>query len=381
MKNYSALLFAISILLLSCQQQKEQSERVVEETELISLNQEQMQTIQLKTATVEQRNMKNVVKAIGYFHVPPKYLANVSPVIGGYITRTRLLVGDYVKKGQVLATLENPEYIELQRDFMQAANQLQSLKSDYERQKKLFADSISAEKDLISAETEYKNMLARYQANRHKLLMLNLSPQKIEEGHFYQTVNLVSPISGYVTLNNTSLGQYVTPAEKLFEIMDKSHLHLELAVHENDAIKIKKGQRVNFTVPGIGDEMYQAEVFLVGQSLQGTERTVTVHAHLLEGKTLEFISQMYVNAEIIVKDQRVASLPEEAVIRSGKKAYIFVKTSENNESTSFEQVEIKTGSSSDGYIGIEPATELPTNAEVVTHGAYYLLSAAGMQGS
>lgn len=382
MKKLTAFLLGFSgVLMFACQQPTETIENTEPEEGLVSLNQEQMQTIQLKTATMEQRNMENVVKAIGYFHVPPKYLASVSPVMGGYITRTNLLVGDYVKKGQLLATLENPDYIDLQRDFMQSANQLKSLKSAYERQQKLFADSISAEKDLLSAESEYKNMLAHYQANRHKLLMLNLSPEKVEEGNLNHSVNLLAPISGYINYNNTSLGQYVSPAEKLFEIIDKSHLHLELAVHEKDAIKIKNGQRVKFIVPSIGNEVYQAEVFLVGQSLQGTERTVPVHAHLLNDQKLNFISQMYVNAEIIIKDQRTSSLPEEAVIRSGNKAYIFVKASEDQQGTIFRQVEVNTGSSSNGFIGILPAVELPENAEVVIHGAYYLQSAVSVQGS
>lgn len=381
MKNYIVLCLGICLLAIGCNQSKEPVAEAAEENDLILLNQEQMKTIQLQTSPVEQRNMDNVVKAVGYFHVPPKYLASVSPVLGGYITHTNLLVGDYVKKGQVLATLENPDYIDLQREFMQAANQLKSLRSAYERQKQLFADSISAEKELLAAESEYKNMLAQYQANRHKLLMLNLSPHKIEEGNLYHAVNLLSPISGHISQNNTSLGQYVTPVEKLFEIIDKSHLHLELSVHEKDAIKIKKGQKVEFSVPGMGNKKYDAEIFLVGQSLQGTERTITVHAHLLNEEKLEFISQMYVNAEIIVKDESMASLPEEAVVRAGKKAYIFVKASEDNKGTQFRQVEVNTGVLSNGFIGIYPAVDLADDAEVVIHGAYYLQSAAGMQGS
>lgn len=354
---------------------KEKAEEAPHQQGEIMLNQEQIETINLKTEMVQQRKMENVVKTIGYFHVPPKYQASVSAIMGGYITRSDLLVGDFVKKGQLLCTIKNPDFIDLQQQFMQAANQIKSLRSSYERQKNLYEDSISSEKELLQAEADYKNMLASYQAGKQKLLMLNLSPARVEEGNFYSGIPVLAPVAGYIAENNTSIGQYVSPAEKLLRIIDKSHLHLELAVHERDAMKIKKGQKVKFSVPSLGQELHEAKIFLVGKSLKSEDRTIVVHAHLINEKAgLEFVTGMYLDAEIIVNDQHIASIPEEAVMKSGEKSFIFVKEKEENDTTFFTRVEVNTTSSNNGYIGIAPLIKLPENAEIVIHGAYYLLS-------
>ena len=342
----------------------------------VVLNQEQIKTINLTTDLIKPRQLKNVVKAIGYFHVPPKYHASVSAMMGGYITRTNHLIGEYVKKGEVLCMIKNPELIDLQQQFMQAANQLKSLKASYERQQKLFTDSISSEKDLLETEASYKDMLATYQAGKQKLLLLHLSPRRVEKGNFYSAIPVLSPIEGYISANNTSIGEFVSPQDKLLEIIDKSHLHLELSVHEQDAMKIASGHQVDFVIPSLGNKKGEATIFQVGKSLREGDRTITVHAHLAnKNETIEFVSGMFLEAEIIINNQKIASLPEEAVIKSGEKFYIFVKEQELNNAITFARVAVNISGSSNGFVGVLPEIDLAKNTQVVTQGAYYLLSA------
>jgi membrane fusion protein, heavy metal efflux system len=377
MKKLMYYTLVIIFFAIACKNESEvKTTEVPKNTGKVVLNHHQIKTIQLTTDSMKPRSIKKVVNAIGYFHVPPKYHASVSAMMGGYITSTDLLVGAFVKKGEVLCTIKNPDFIDMQQQFMQAANELKFLKASYERQQKLFTDSISSEKNLLQAEANYKNMLATYQAGKQKLLLLNLSPLRVEEGNFYSVIPVLAPIAGYISANNTSIGEFVSPQDKLLEIIDKSHLHLELSVHEHDAMKIKPGQQVNFVIPSLGQEERNATIFQVGKSLRAEDRTITVHAHLTdENETIKFISGMYLEAEIVIDNQRTASLPEEAVIKSGKKSYIFVKEKEENSGTTFTRVAVNISGSSKGFVGILPEIDLPENAQVVVQGTYYLLSA------
>ena len=341
----------------------------------VFLSENQIKTIKLKTGKIDKRNIQNEVKATGYVHVPPHYTAAISTYMDGYVKSSRCLVGDYVKRGQTLAVLENPNYIDIQQTYMEAHSQINFLKNEYERQQALANENINAKKDLMKAEADYKKALALYNSTREKLKMLKINLDDVENGNFTSAIRLTSPISGYISLVNCMIGKYVSPAEQLFEVINKDHLHLELKVYEEDAMKVKKGHQVKFTVPSLHSDTFPAKVYLVGQSLKGNERVVTVHAHINEQYEGRFLSNMYVNASIIVDSQEQDALPEQAVIREGQKSFVFIKDLEKNGKTKFNRIEVITGASKDGYISVNPLDELEANVDVVTDGAFYLLTA------
>ena len=341
----------------------------------IILSDRQMKTINLKTGKINKRNIKNEIKATGYIHIPPHYTAAISTYVDGYVKSSRFLVGDYVKRGQTLAVLENPDYIDIQKTYMEAQSQINYLQNEYERQEALSRENINAKKDLIKAEAEYKKALALYNSTREKLKLLKINLNDVEKGNFTSLIHLTSPISGYISAVNCMIGKYVSPSHQLFEVINKEHLHLELKVYEKDALKIKKGQKVKFSVPSINSETFPAEVYLVGQSLEGSERVITVHAHIDDQFEDQFISNMYVNASIVIDDDYQNSLPEQAIVRDGQNSYVFIKDEENNGKTRFNRIQVNTGSSKDGYIAVSSLDEMKDNVEVVTEGAFYLLTA------
>ncbi|MGK7397097.1 MAG: efflux RND transporter periplasmic adaptor subunit [Candidatus Cyclobacteriaceae bacterium M3_2C_046] len=376
--------FFVAIMALTCFTACDQGQSASEPEEAsldssrnyhITLTQQQIDAVDLKLGNIKKMSLENTIKANGYTHIPPQYIASVSVYMGGYIQQANLLVGDYVKKGQVLAILENPEYLDLQQKYLEAKSQLKFLENELQRQQTLNQENINARKDLYKAEADYQQALALYNSTREKLKMMHIDLEKVDQGNFTSRVFIVAPISGYINANNAEIGRYIDARESIYEIINKDHMHLELNVFEQDILKLKKGQKVHFNFPNQGDQLWQGEVFLVAQSLNDETRTIQVHVHIENEDKIALMEGMYVNANIVVGDGESKALPENAIVRSGQKSYIFIKDNSKVNQTAFSRVEVSTGISNNGWVAIEPVDKVNDQAEVVVNGAFYLLTA------
>src|SRR5690606_28427438 len=146
-----------------------------------------------------EKSFPQTVHTSGIIDVPPQSLAVISAFSGGYIKNTPLLVGDAVKKGQRLVTLENPEFITLQQAYLETYEQLTYLKSEYERQKTMFEENITSQKSFLKAESEYNTSLGRNNSLAKSLQMLNIDPASVIDGNIVSQVDIYSPIDGDVT--------------------------------------------------------------------------------------------------------------------------------------------------------------------------------------
>jgi multidrug efflux pump subunit AcrA (membrane-fusion protein) len=119
-----------------------------------------------------------------------------------------------------------------------------------------------------------------HQSLRAKLLLLNINPRNVEKGILTSTITIFSPITGDIVIMNANVGMYVAPSDVILEIVDTDHLHLELAVFEKDILNVKIGQKIHFKVPEASKDVFNAEVHLVGKSIEGNDRTINIHGHL-----------------------------------------------------------------------------------------------------
>lgn len=238
-----------------------------EESELIHLSKAQFNNSKMEIGNLEEKEFAQTVHTNGEIDVPPHSKAVISAFSGGYIKNTPLLVGDEVKKGEPLVTIENPEFIGMQQNYMETSEQLSFLKSEYERQKTMFEENITSQKSFLKAESEYKTAVARTNGLKKNLQMLNINPSSVLEGNIVSQVSIYSPINGYVTQVLVNTGTYVSPADKIMEIVNTDHIHLELKIFEKDLLRIKKGQEILFKVPEASQEVFIGDVHLVGTTI------------------------------------------------------------------------------------------------------------------
>ena len=344
---------------------------VIDSSQIV-ISKEQFEQSGMQLGKLEDYSFSTIVKTTGMIDVPPQNKAIVSAFSGGYIKSTPLLIGDKIKKGQALLTIENPDFITFQQDYLETAEQLTYLKSEYERQKTLVAEKITSQKSFLKAESEYKKALSLNNATRKKLTMLNISPSAAEKGTITSVATIYAPISGSITNVNVSKGMYVSPADEIMEIIDADHIHLELNIFEKDVMKVKKGQQILFKIPEASSETFQAEVHLVGASIDETNRTVKVHGHLENNGMRHFAVGMFVEASILTESTSAKALPEESVVSINDKNYVLILVS--NDNTSFKLKEVILGKTYEGFIEILNNEEFDKDTEFLTKGAFYLIS-------
>lgn len=372
MKNIYILL--VSILFLACGNQEKTPETVIETTEnsnQIEINKQQFENEKMQLGELSEYAFNTKIKVNGIIDVPPENKSKVSTFIGGYITKIPLLVGDKVKKGQIIATLKNTEFVEIQQQYLEIAAQLTYLKSEYNRQKTLFDEKITSQKNYLKAKSTYKSSLASYNGLRKKLEMLNINPTDVEKGKITSTINLYAPINGYVTKVNVSNGSFVSSASELFEIVNTDHIHLELNAFEKDILNIKKDQKITFKVPESSNTTYVAEVHLVGTSIN-TDRTIKIHGHIINEEQTNFLIGMFVEAEIVLDSKKEIAIAKTAIQKNGDKYFVLVLNNQKNDLYSFEKVEIKTGLENENYMQVTNFGALK-GKKILTNGVYMLL--------
>lgn len=369
-------ILSIFMLFLACGKDKNEqpSEETHQDTDELVITKQQFEGEQMAFGTLEEHDFNTTVKANGTIDVPTHNQSNVSTFVGGYITKNPLLIGDEVKKGQFLVTLENTEFVEIQQQYMEVAQQLNYLKSEFTRQKTLYDEKITSQKSFLKAESDYKSSLAHYHGLKKKLQMMNINPASVENGTISSSINIYSPIDGFVTKVNVSNGAYVSPSATILEIIDTDHIHLELSVFEKDVLKIKKGQAIEFRIPEASDSIYTAKVHLVGTTIDPVSRRVVVHGHIDDEET-KFVVGMFAEAAIIVGTFKTTGLPKSAVIKVENDYFALVLESASAEAYRFKKVKLDLGVQTEDFVEVLNASAFDHKKIVVT-GTYMLLNEA-----
>jgi len=383
MSKYITIQTAVlSILLLataSCKSGKKVdpgTEEVLPE-DIVELREDQAKLANVQFGHVESRALSNTLKVNGLVTVPPQNLATVCMPMGGFVKSTTLMPGNAVHKGQKLAVLENQEYIDIQQNYLEVKNKLEYAAAEYKRHSELYKDDVYSQKNVEQVTSEYKSLKAQFKALEQKLIMIGISPSRLNENNISRYVGVYSPISGYVKAVNVNIGKNVAPSDILFEIESRDKLLLELTLFEKDADKISVGQSIKFYINNETEE-HEAVITQTGKSIDA-DKTYKVYANV---KTCckNILPGMYVNAVIQTSGHLVNALPSESIVSFEDKDYIFVYAKDKKEGgkpfTEYRMVEVKKGLTSEGYteVTLPDGFEIKTS-KVVVKGAYNLLAA------
>ena len=325
--NYKIPLFAIgmSLSLASCNMNNKQAVETVEieviPDTIVELREDQIKLAGIEFGTIEMRSIGTELKVNGVISVAPQNLATVSMPFGGFVKNTTLLPGDAVSKGQILAVIENQEFIDIQKDYLEAKNKLIYAKAEFDRHTDLFKEDVYSEKNVQQVTVEYKNLVALVTSLEQKLFMIGIDPVQLREETIRSTVNLISPIKGYLKSVNVNIGKSVSPSDVLFEIVNSDKLLLELTLFEKDAEKAIQGQKIKFFVNNGNDEN-EAVIIQTGKSVDD-DKTFKVFA-AVTSPCKNVLPGMYVNAFIESSDNVVPTLPSEAIVTFDDKDFIFI---------------------------------------------------------
>lgn len=373
-KQMKNILFLIALLFLmsSCQSNSNTAQTTKGTNEhnenKLNLTAEQIKNAGVKIGQIEMKAIASTIKANGRIDVPPQNMVSVSMPLGGYLKTTKLLPGMHVTKGEIIASMEDQQYIQLQQEYLTTKSKLQYYATEFERQKELNMSKAASDKILQQVEMEYTNQKITLKSLAEKLKLINIIPEKLTENNISKTINVYSPINGYVSKVNANIGKYLNPTDILFELVNPEDIHLNLMIFEKDLDQLFVGQKLMAFTNNNPKLMHPCSIILISKDIN-TERYAEVHCHF-EDYDKNLFPGMYMNAEITLNDTQRPCLPTDAIVSFDGSHFVFVAQPNNQ----FEMKKVILGSQQNGFVHIENDSTL-ANQKIVTVGAYNLLMA------
>jgi cobalt-zinc-cadmium efflux system membrane fusion protein len=366
--NKLIIIISIAIVLYACgsKEIKLQESNAIENLTEVKLNDNQLQNILVATGKIETKNIASILKVNGTIDVPPQNMVSISVPLGGFLKYTKLLPGMHLAKGEVIATMEDQQYIQLQQDYLSSASNLKFAELEYHRQKDLNDSKAASNKSLEQAEAAYQNLKINVKSLSEKLKLIGINPDQLTDKNISRSIEIHSPIDGYVSHVNVNVGKYVNPSDVLFELVNPADIHLGLTIYEKDLDKIFIGQKLMAFTNHQPDLKYPCEIILIGKDLS-KERSVEVHCHFEKyDKTL--IPGMFMNADLEINANNSKVLPDEAIVRFENINYVFIQKTKYD----FKMVEVSIGNTEKGFTEIKIDNKY-NDANIVIKGAYNLL--------
>lgn len=360
----------ITVALTACSDASREQQQAEEGTtsNTITLTAEQLGNIELTTGRLARRSLGVRLPVQGVVDVPPQNLVSVSAPLGGYLRSTTLLPGMEVQKGDALAILEDPRFIQLQQDFLIARGRVELLEREFERQRVLNASKTTSDKAFQEAENQLAAERVNQRSLGEQLRLIGIDPDRLGTEDLSRSVALRSPIHGWVSSVNVNIGRYVQPTDVLFELVDPKDIHLALTVFEKDLPKVMVGQEVHARPTAHPMDEYEAEVILVGRSLDA-DRSTVVHCHFTKAPK-DLVPGMAMSAELESRTDSVWCIPEEAVVRGPGGEAVFAV----NPDKSYSMIRVATGAREYGYVELIDPDATLHQRPVVIKGAYHLLA-------
>ena len=361
----------VSVALLGCGNKKSGSEAgdSTGDSALVAISNRQFEAMQMEFGELQEAKFHESVKVNGHVISSVRGQAQVTSRIPGTIRIISRELGDFVSAGSVLCTVESNDFIVLQQDFATVSNRFNEAKKAYERLQTLYRDSIAARKDFIAAESAYNSLLAQYNGMKHRLSLLNVDPAQIEKGDFYRILEVRSPIDGYITQVNSMIGEYVTPEKMLMTIVNANQFYLQLDVYEKDIAQLAVGQNIRFYNSSNPSEKFSAKLTRTGKSIDPEKKTIVCTAQI-ESINSGFVNNMYVEAEVSVKEYTAKGIPGDALEALADGTYrIYLLEKKSGDNIYLKSVSVTTGLTSNNMVEIK--TPLPTQ-QVLVKGVYNL---------
>jgi cobalt-zinc-cadmium efflux system membrane fusion protein len=354
---------------------------------IASLTEEQIKTVGIALGSIEMKELTATIKANGNLKVPNNNKANATSLYGGVIKSLNVQIGSFVKKGQVIATIANPQFIQLQEDYLTTGSKIIFAQQELERQKELNEGNAGAKKNLQIAESELRTLQTRRASLQEQIQLMGIIPNNVSNSNLKSALVVTSPLSGTVSNVFAKIGSYVDVSSPVAEIVDNGALHLDLNVFEKDLPLIKVNQIIHFTLTNNPTNEYDAQVYSIGTAFENDSKTIPIHC-TVKGNKSGLIDGMNITAIVSLNNATMPAVPNDAIVEADGKFYIFIVTTkvpeEHHEkeeanhkedtkgNTNFEKIEIVKGVSNMGYTAITSVSEIPQGAKIVTKGAFFI---------
>lgn len=381
MRKY-ILILCIITLISSCGSNEPKTVKEEAHTEeapsnFVSLTELQMKTAGIELGSIEQKNLRNSIKANGMLSVPNQNKAFVTSVNSGVIKTLLIQPGDFVRKGQKVASIVNPDVAGLQQQLQTVNAQIHLNEIEYNRQKELVAGNAAPLKNVQRVQSELTTVKATRNSLQKQLTIMGIPVSSVNKGNIITTLIITAPISGTVSNVSAQIGSDVNPSTPIAEIVNNAQLHLDLFVFEKDLPLLKDKQTIHFTLTNSPGKEYDAQIYSIGTAFANESKTIPIHA-VVKGDKTGLIEGMNVTAVVSIGEVLVPAVPTDAIVSYQGQDYIFIQAKNANAKDStelyFERVPVVKGVSDVGYTEVTLLNNIPPKTPIVTKGAFFVLA-------
>ena len=324
---------------------------------------------QLRLAEATLAPVTETLRVAGNIGFDEQRLARIGASITGRVTQIDVVLGQSVRKGDVLARLNSAELSQQQLAYLKAHAQLALNKRNAERARALFEADVIGAAELQRRESEYKISLAETHAAADQLRLLGISDAAInrlgQQGAVESVTSVVSTLNGVVVERKLLQGQVVQPSDLLFAVADLSHLWAVAQVPEQQMAQVRVGQSVSIEVPALGNEKLVGKLIYVAQTIDPETRTVLVRT-ALDNRDGRLKPAMLATMLITAPTVERLVVPASAVVRENDEDHVFVAEDERH----FRLVRVKLGPEQGGKRVV--LSGIKAGERIVTEGAFHL---------
>lgn len=323
----------------------------------------------LSFTKVEEVDWRTQLKVSGSIELDEKRVARVGTTVSGRVTEIKVLRGDQVKKGDVLAMVHSPVLAEAQLTYLQAQSQYDLARKAAARAQLLFKEGVIAAAEQQRRESELVSNEAEWQAARDRMHILGMTDadiKQLERSRKIQSVtSLRAPIDGVVIDRKVSQGQVLEPADLAYTIADLAQIWVVGEVPERYSADMYREKAVTVTIPALASEERKTQLSYVADTVTPQTRTLRVRA-VLDNQDGRLKPDMLATLIIEGKAKKRLAIPETAIVREENVDKVFIKVSADQ----FELITVKLGEEENGKRPVESG--LKAGQEIVSDGVFYL---------
>ncbi|RYY50010.1 MAG: efflux RND transporter periplasmic adaptor subunit [Chitinophagaceae bacterium] len=341
-----------------------------------------MKTANIELGTIEMKNLKTSIRANGMLSVPNQNKAFITSVNNGVIRSLLIQPGSFVNRGQVVATIANPDVAALQQQLQTVNAQLSLAEIEYARQKELVEGNAAPLKNVQRVQTELATLRSTRNALQKQLSAMGISVGSVNKGSIVTTLTIRAPISGTVSTVSSQIGSNVDASTPIAEIVNNSQLHLDLFVYEKDLPSLRPNQTIHFTLTNNPGKEYDAQIYSIGTAFANESKTIPIHA-IVKGDKTGLIEGMNITALISIGTSVLPAVPNDAIVTHQGQDYIFIvkeaegkkaDSTKKEDGLSFQRVKVVKGVTDVGYTEITLLDDLPPNTKIISKGAFFAMA-------
>ena len=297
-KGFYLLMLLAMVMVISCGNDKKSDKEENAASEKVETEKGEEEVDADADPAPDLSKTVNVVRVTGTLALDPQNRAEVSPIASGVVRRITTREGIRVRRGQVVAYIENTQIVELQRQYLTAVNELSAAKTELARQHTLMKQEAGVLKTLQQAESAYAIANAQVVGIGRQLSQLGVNPSSISAGKLTTLIPVTSPISGIVGKVKISMGSFVDISTSLMTVVNNVNLHCDLKVFEKDLPKVRIGQMVNLTLTNAPEVTFRAKIYDINSAFDNDSKSVTVHARIIDHPSTKLLPDMFINGVI-----------------------------------------------------------------------------------